>query len=307
MCRTIAYKDTDWNRERVRRNLTYETIAKRFHVSKSTASRWFSGAVMPTTDEIAELCRWFTELDPEHKIDFEIGKLFFEEISNKYVAERAKTAIMTNGKVQRNESHRRGKIPKTEIGKVLWRKEITFEELSKKTGLGISLLKSRFQGVYMPSDSEIILICDAIEYDVEKAEELFRQAYNERHEVNGQMDISEAREINDKMNEMPFEIADSNEEISMPPELEKALEDRTRFVKWSELYNKTLFARIDIVAHLMYLYTEWDYNMYNAIEALAQEHKNIPFWVLRTLILEAERVNYFGEYGGLYPDEEVVS
>jgi hypothetical protein len=48
----------------------------------------------------------------------------------------------------------------------------------------------------------------------------------------------------------------------------------------------------------MYLYTQWDYSMWDAIEALAQERNDIPFWVLRVIILQAERVNYFGEKEG---------
>lgn len=293
MCITIAYKDTDWNRERVRRNLTHEVIAKKFHVSTSTASRWFSGALMPTTDEIAELCRWFTELDPEHKIDFEMGKLFFEEISNKYVAERTRTVIMVNGKVQKKkESHRRGKTPKTEIGKVLWRKGITFEELSEKTGLGKNLLKTRFQGIRMPSDSEIILICDAIEYDIEKAEELFRQAYNERHEVDGQIDISEAKEIE----EQPFEIAE--------PEVTKEPNERGRTF---DLWFFALRDRVEpaVLVRILHAYVNFDYNMKDALEHIfnngdSEGHLSFDTWLT---IISVYRINAIWDDAAL----EVIS
>ena len=68
-----------------------------------------------------------------------------------------------------------------------------------------------------------------------------------------------------------------------------------RFTKWFNLFNTSLEDRKDIVAHLMYLYTQCDYNMYATIEALVYERNDIPFWVLRKIIIESEKVNYFGE------------
>ena len=118
----------------------------------------------------------------------------------------------------------------------------------------------------------------------------------------GELTVEQGKELNQELKRnvkktIDEAVIESHDDVDNPTRqrIDDALNNRTRFIQWSELYNHALFARVDIVAQLMYLYTQWDYSMWDAIEALAQERNDIPFWVLRVIILQAERVNYFGE------------
>lgn len=296
------FKDTFWNKERVKRNLKIGDIAKYLNVPYFTVGAWFCGKAVPRNDaDISKLCEWFSEMLPDDPISFDDGKRHFEIARLTWQAEHDLT-LKAHGTDQDDEGGKfmgGKKSCTTEVGKFIRDHGIKQKDMAKYLDVAPYKISNWVTGKYLPDDDTVSKMAQMLETDADILSNLFLQAYNDYHNVSGQKTINEA-------------VIESHEDvdISMPPELEKALNDRTRFVKWSELYNKELFARIDIVAHLMYLYTTWDYNMYDAIEALAQEHKNIPFWVLRKLILVAERVNYFSETSDHledYINEEVIS
>lgn len=284
------FKDTFWNKERVKRNLKIGDIAKYLNVPYFTIGAWFCGKAVPRDEaHIRKLCEWFSEMSPDDPISFYEGRRHFRIARLTWQAEHTHT-LKAHGTNQDDDGGKfmGGKRSyKTEVGKFIRDHGVKHKDLAGKLNVPPYKISQWVSGRYFPNGDYIYLMATELDTDPDTLTDMFLKAYNDYHNVEGQKTITD-------------EIIESYEEpedvdISMPPELEKALEDRSRFVKWSELYNKELFARIDIVAHLMYLYTTWDYNMYDAIEALAQEHKNIPFWVLRKLILVAERVNYFGE------------
>lgn len=294
------FKDTFWNKERVKRNLKIGDIAKYLNVPYFTVGSWFCGKAVPRDDaNISKLCSWFSEMLPDDPISFDDGKRHFEVARLTWQAEHDLT-LKAHGLNQDDEGEKfmGGKRNcKTEVGKFIRDHGVKHKDLAEELNVPPYKISQWVTGKYLPNSDYIYLMAQKLDTDADILSDMFLRAYNDYHNVEGQKTITD-------------EIMESHEEPEgvealMPSEIEKALDDRTRFVKWSKLYNETLFARIDIVAHLMHLYVEWDYNMWNAIEALAQERNDIPFWVLRKLILEAERVSYFGEISDLedYIDE----
>lgn len=293
------FKDTFWNNERVKRNLKIGDVAKYLNVPYFTVGSWFCGKAMPKEVNIRKLCEWFSEMLPDDPISFDDGKRHFEVARLTWQAEHDLT-LKAHGTDQDDEGEKfmGGKRNcKTEVGKFIRDHGVKHKDLAEELNVPPYKISQWVTGKYLPNSDYIYLMAQKLDTDADILSDMFLRAYNDYHNVEGQKTITD-------------EIMESHEEPEgvealMPSEIEKALDDRTRFVKWSKLYNETLFARIDIVAHLMHLYVEWDYNMWNAIEALAQERNDIPFWVLRKLILEAERVSYFGEISDLedYIDE----
>lgn len=291
------FKDTFWNKERVKRNLKIGDIAKHLNVPYFTVGSWFCGKAVPREEaHIKKLCEWFSELLPDDPISFDDGRRHFRIARLTWQAEHDLT-LKAHGTDQDDEGGKfmGGKKDRvTEVSKFIRDRGIKHNDLAGKINVPPYKISQWVTGRYFPNSDYIYLMAQELNTDADILSDMFLKAYNDYHNVEGQKTITD-------------EIIESHEDvdISMPSEIEKALDDHTRFVRWSKLYNETLFARIDIVAHLMHLYVEWDYNMWNAIEALAQERNDIPFWVLRKLILEAERVNYFGEISDLedYIDE----
>ena len=293
------FKDTFWNKERVKRNLKIGDVAKYLNAPYFTVGSWFCGKTMPKEANIRKLCEWFSEMLPDDPISFDDGKRHFEVARLTWQAEHDLT-LKAHGTDQDDEG---GKFMggkrncKTEVGKFIRDHGVKHKDLAEEINVPPYKISQWVSGKYLPNSDYIYLMAQKLDTDADILSDMFLKAYNDYHNVEGQKTITDA-------------IVESHEEPEgvealMPSEIEKTFDDRTRFVRWSKLYNETLFARIDIVAHLMHLYVEWDYNMWNAIEALAQERNDIPFWVLRKLILEAERVNYFGEISDLedYIDE----
>jgi transcriptional regulator with XRE-family HTH domain len=294
------FKDTFWNKERVKRNLKLGDISKYLNVPYFTVGTWFCGKAVPRDEaHIRKLCEWFSGMLPDDPISFDEGERHFKIARLTWQAEHVHT-LKAHGTDQDDEGGKfmGGKKNRvTEVGKFIKDRGVKHKDLAEKLSIPPYKISQWVAGRYFPNGDYIYLMAQELNTDADILSDMFLKAYNDYHNVEGQKTITD-------------EIIESHEEpedveTSMSSEIEKALDDRTRFLKWSKLYNEGLFARIDIVAHLMHLYVEWDYNMWNAIEALAQERNDIPFWVLRKLILEAERVNYFGEISDLedYIDE----
>jgi transcriptional regulator with XRE-family HTH domain len=307
------FKDTFWNNERVKRNLKLGDIAKYLNVPYFTVGTWFCGKAVPRDEaNIRKLCEWFSEMSPDDPISFDDGRRHFRIARLTWQAEHDLT-LKAHGTDQDDEGGKfmGGKKNRvTEVGKFIKDRGVKHKDLAEKLNVPPYKISQWVTGRYFPNSDYIYLMAQELNTDADILSDMFLKAYNDYHNVEGQKTITDEiieshEEPEDADISMSSEIEPEDVDNSMSSEIEKALDDRIRFVKWSKLYNESLFARIDIVAHLMHLYVEWDYNMWNAIEALAQERNDIPFWVLRKLILEAERVNYFGEISDLedYIDE----
>lgn len=280
------FKDTFWNNERVKRNLKLGDISKYLNVPYGTVGSWFCGKAVPKEMIISKLCDWFSEMLPDDPISFTDGERLFKVAHLTWQAEHNPT-LKAHGTDQDDEGGKfmgGRKDYKTEVGKFIRDRGVKHKDLAEYLGVPPYKIAHWVSGRYSPNDDAISKMAQKLDTDVDILSDLFSKAHNDYRNVRGQKTINKAViESHDDVN------------ISTRQKIDNALNDRIRFVQWSELYNKTLFARVDIVAHLMYLYTEWGYSMWDAIEALSHERNDIPFWVLRTIILQAERVNYFGE------------
>lgn len=280
------FKETFWNKERIKRNLKLGDISKYLNTPYGTVGSWFCGKSVPKEMIISKLCDWFSELLPDDPISFADGERHFKVAHLTWQGEHNHT-LKAHGTDQDDEGGKfmgGRKDYKTEVGKFIRDHGIKHKDLAEYLDVPQYKISHWVSGRYLPNDDAISKMAQKLDTDVDILSDLFLKAHNDYRNVRGQKTIDEA----------VIESHD-NVDISTRQKIDNALNDRTRFIQWSELYNKELFARIDIVAHLMYLYTEWGYNMWDAIEALAHERNDIPFWVMRTIIIQAERVNYFGE------------
>lgn len=280
------FKDTFWNNERVKRNLKLGDISKYLNVPYGTVGSWFCGKAVPKEMIISKLCDWFSEMLPDDPIGFHDGERHFKVAHLTWQAEHS-PKLKAHGTNQDDEGGKfmgGRKDYKTEVGQFIRDRGVKHKDLAEYLGVPPYKIDHWVSGRYSPNDDAISKMAQKLDTDVDILSDLFSKAHDDYRNVKGQKTIDEV-------------VIESHDDVdnSTRQRIDKALNDRTRFIQWSELYNHALFARVDIVAQLMYLYTQWDYSMWDAIEALAQERNDIPFWVLRVIILQAERVNYFGE------------
>lgn len=192
-CNAKYMVDTTWNSRRVNLGLTYTNIVDHFNEIHDPHSRgWFcgifSGLLMPPTNVIAELCRWFTDLGSE--ISFEIGKEEFRKAwlthkPDKHRKMVGRSNIEENIKeIKGANMGRKGRKSTTEIGQLIQAAGFTFEDLGAKIGVKPSTIKAYVQGKYRPNDDVIIDITEAINNDPENVERLFKEAYDNRHHKN---------------------------------------------------------------------------------------------------------------------------
>lgn len=137
-----AIKDNAWQRERIARNLTFGDIAKHFKVSESTVSNWFRGACSPSIDQTAELCRWFTELEPSRPIDYDIGKAEFESMERNFKKVERRTSVLT-GKTK--------KIAVTDMEKLRREMGITYEDIASTARVSMAAVRNWFRGQNVPA------------------------------------------------------------------------------------------------------------------------------------------------------------
>lgn len=328
-----CYKDTFWNIERVRRDLKFKHIANRYDRNPDVVAGWFSGFRTPSYDIMVDLVKWFNELDPDHTINTTYGIQEFEMAHERWVALNKKELKMKGTDQDTNKDIRCGRQPKSRIAFLIRSRGLTQKELAEKLDMKITTLQSYLRGQTKATTDLIIELSDILDNTPENIEEMLTEIYNENHTDPKQIttddiqmggftaDIPVTHEVTDQdITEMfpskeltvdhtmdgPVVITDPDGSVfdyASKPYYEypsKEESDNTysggeRFTKWFNLFNTILEDRKDIVAHLMYLYTEWDYNMYATIEALVYERNDIPFWVLRSIIIESEKVKYYGE------------
>lgn len=137
-----AIKDNAWQRERIARNLTFGDIAKHFKVSESTVSNWFRGACSPSIDQTAELCRWFTELEPSRPIDYDIGKAEFETMERNFKKVERRTSVLT-GKTK--------KIATTDMEKLRRELDISYEDIVNTARVSMAAVRNWFRGKNVPA------------------------------------------------------------------------------------------------------------------------------------------------------------
>lgn len=302
-----CYKDTFWNIERVRRDLKFKHIANRYDRNPDVVAGWFSGFRTPPYDIMVDLVKWFNELDPGHAINTTYGIQEFEMAHERWVALNKKELKMKGTDQDPNKGIHGGRPPQSRIAFMIRNRGLTQKELAEKLDMKVTTLQSYLRGHTKATTDLIIELSDILDNTPENIEEMLTEIYNENHTDPKQIttdDIIKAKSENPI--EEPFVVCDPDGSVfdySSKPYYEypsKEESDTTypegeRFTKWFNLFNTILEDRKDIVAHLMYLYTQWDYNMYATIEALVYERNDIPFWVLRSIIIESEKVNYYGE------------
>lgn len=322
-----AQIDTFWNRERVKRGITYSDISKHLGKSRSTVAKWFIGQAIPNDEIIADLCYWFTYwfMNGQDIITFDEGKQAFIDGHAKYEASSGKTVIArADEKLVETETTR----PMT-IKFLLRDRKYSFRKLAKELKVTITMVRNWINGQAVPNDIYLDKMADILDFDAAKLGDLFADAYYKAHNVEGQIDIVEAQETaeSDPMEEDAKEasIPDTivyigkaseiksdtveqvydaeNEEYKFSPVLEEALEkfteqssDRDRLVQWFQLLMSISPVRITDaeVVEIMAHYISMDYNMFNALEAWHNED-NPNYIHERYVLLTCERKKWCGE------------
>lgn len=141
-CVPRASKDNAWQRERIARNLKFGDIAAHFKLSRPTIARWFSGALSPTIDQTAELCRWFTELDPSRPIDYDIGKAEFETMERNFKKLERRT-VMIKGKNKASVT--------TGMERLRREMDISYEDISSTARVSMNSVHNWFAGRNVPA------------------------------------------------------------------------------------------------------------------------------------------------------------
>lgn len=139
-CVPRASKDNTWQRERIARNLKLSDIATHFKLSRPTIARWFIGAHSPSIDQTAELCRWFTELDPSRPIDYDIGKAEFESMERHFKRLERRT-VMLKGK---NEAT-------TGMERLRREMDISYEDIASTARVSMTTVYNWFVGKNVPA------------------------------------------------------------------------------------------------------------------------------------------------------------
>lgn len=138
-----ASKDNAWQRERIARNLKLGDIAEHFKLSRPVIAKWFSGAASPSIDQTAELCRWFTELDPSRPIDYDIGKAEFETMERNFKKIERRSPVMLKGKNEENVV--------TTMERLRRELDISYEDIASTARVSLSSVYNWFAGKNVPA------------------------------------------------------------------------------------------------------------------------------------------------------------
>lgn len=142
-CVPRASKDNAWQRERIARNLKLGDIAAHFKLSRPVIAKWFSGAASPSIDQTAELCRWFTELDPSRPIDYDIGKAEFESMERHFKKIERRSPVMLKGKNEENIV--------TTMERLRREMDISYEDIASTARVSLSSVYNWFRGKNVPA------------------------------------------------------------------------------------------------------------------------------------------------------------
>jgi transcriptional regulator with XRE-family HTH domain len=138
-----ALKDNAWQRERIARDLTFGDIAKHFKLGASTVAHWFRGAHSPSIDQTAELCRWFTELDPSRPIDYDIGKAEFETMERNFKKIGRRDPVMLKGENKERMV--------TGMERLRREMDISYEDISSTARVSMTTVYNWFRGINVPA------------------------------------------------------------------------------------------------------------------------------------------------------------
>lgn len=83
-CQPRTYKDNFWSVERVKKNLKITEVADMLGYKRGKVGMWFTGQIMPTDNEVAEVCKLF-------EVDFNEGQLAFQKAHLEWKAEHTHT------------------------------------------------------------------------------------------------------------------------------------------------------------------------------------------------------------------------
>lgn len=305
-----AQIDTFWNRERVKRGLKYDDVAEHFGKSRSTVAKWFIGKIIPSDEIISELCFWFTI--GHELIMFDEGKQAFIDAHAKYEAANGKKVVARADEKLVETTVTR---PMT-IRFLLRDRKYSFRKLASELKVTVTMIRNWVNGQAVPNDVYLDKMADILDFDAVKLGDLFADAYYKAHNVEGQINITEAQETAepDPMDEDAKEASipdtkelvyngEINDEYKFSPVLEGALEkfteqssDRDRLVQWFQFLTSISPVRITDaeVVEIMAHYISMDYNMFNALEAWHNED-NPNYIHERYILLTCERKNWFGE------------
>lgn len=301
-----ASRDTFWNRERIKRGITYTEISERYKRSLSTICCWFIGKKVPQDETIIrDLCKWFSDTPytdgSDSIITYERGMYEFEEAHKDYSAKKTGKTINLRSEPKTDVVEYEKNINDTiviqqvnSIHFLLRHRHITYKQLASELKCTVTMIRHWIRGYDMPNDVYIGKMADILEYDPDKLTDLFRMEYDKQYNVEGQIDISEA--IEDAAKE-------PEPEVKFSPEVEDALkkmadhhDDHERFVKWFNFLSSISPARISDkdVANIMTEYVNCNYCMYEAMEAWHNEYH--PNYVHeRYILLICDRKGWFGE------------
>jgi len=141
-CVPRASKDNAWQRERIARNLKLSDIATHFKLSRPAIARWFIGAHSPSIDQTAELCRWFTELDPSRPIDYDIGKAEFESMERHFKRLERRTVMLKGENKERMV---------TGMERLRREMDISYEDIASCARVSLSSVYNWFVGKNVPA------------------------------------------------------------------------------------------------------------------------------------------------------------
>lgn len=314
-----ATKDTFWNIERVKRGITYQQIADRYKVTRTSVCKWFTGRNIPRSeDTIRDLCEWFTDTPYTNGsssiIYYEHGLYELKKANRIYEAKTGKKKVLiADPKVEIVDAkiNSEGFSATNFLNNLLKRRQITQMKLGFEIDISPNVVRKFIHGACMPSNEQIIKMADILEYDPDKLTMIFKHAYDAKHEVEGQCTIEDA--IKDdilvpstKYNASDVDIVlypEPKPEVKFLPEAEDALnqmtdhhKDHERFVKWFNFLSSISPERIsdkDIV-NIMTEYVNCNYCMYEAMEAWHNEyHPN--YLHERYILLRCDRKLWFGE------------
>lgn len=153
-----ASKDTFWNRERLKRNLTLEDIAKKLRVPRGSVGNWFCGASVPNDQKIQELCTIFD-------INYDTGYNAFYHAKRSWDSEGSNHAYYKNF-----------------WSDIRLKSGFTFEEIAEMLDKHPGQVSNWFTGRYVPKKDNIKAICKLFDVEEDKGTAEFiaaHQAYIE--------------------------------------------------------------------------------------------------------------------------------
>lgn len=178
-----AFKDTELNRVRIKKNIKLKEIANAIHFSRGIVGMYFTGQRLPTTETCEAICN-FLNIDPV------LGMSEFMRANNAWNAEHSRKLKFKGNRSTQEEHSEMGNTGKPRFSKrTFWTEKrtssgFTLQDLSDLTKIEYSTLSKYFTGQTMPTDEIIKQLCDLFGVDFKEGKHEFRKAYTEWHRKN---------------------------------------------------------------------------------------------------------------------------